>query len=90
LDPTPYAVSNFVDGKVDKVKTSMDIPWSGIPTNLYRSRHQADEIAPFLESLRRSARVKHNPLRITIVTSKYGEIRSLASLELLMETCDPS
>jgi 1-pyrroline-5-carboxylate dehydrogenase len=80
---TPYAVSNFVDGKWTKSKTSMNIPH---PTD--RDSHpiftvpdtQADEIAPFLESLRKVSKSgKHNPLKNNDRYVKYGEISRLVS-----------
>jgi 1-pyrroline-5-carboxylate dehydrogenase len=83
---TPYAVSNFVDGKWTKSKTSMDIPHP-----MDRDSHpiftvpdtQADEIAPFLESLRKVSKSgKHNPLKNNDRYVKYGEIARLVSFKL--------
>jgi 1-pyrroline-5-carboxylate dehydrogenase len=75
---TPYAVQNFVDGKWTKAKASMDIPHP-----MDKDSHpiftvpdtQADEIAPFLESLRKVSKSgKHNPLKNNDRYVKYGEI----------------
>jgi 1-pyrroline-5-carboxylate dehydrogenase len=88
---TPYAVSNFVDGKWAKAKTSMDIPH---PTD--RDSYpiftvpdtQADEIEPFLESLRKVSKSgKHNPLKNNDRYVKYGEItRKVSSSSMIYIT----
>jgi 1-pyrroline-5-carboxylate dehydrogenase len=85
---TPYAVQNFVDGKWTKAKTSMDIPHP-----MDKNSHpiftvpdtQADEITPFLESLRKVSKSgKHNPLKNNDRYVKYGEIARLVSLFTLI------
>lgn len=74
----PYAVSNIVGGKFTKTKSTMDIihpldkhayPIFTIPDT------QADEIEPFLESLRKCSKSGlHNPLKNPERYVQYGEI----------------
>jgi 1-pyrroline-5-carboxylate dehydrogenase len=74
----PYAVQNLVDGKWATSKSTMSIPHP-----LDRDAHpiftipdtQADELAPFYESLRKIPKSGvHNPLKNPDRYVQYGEI----------------
>jgi 1-pyrroline-5-carboxylate dehydrogenase len=77
-DPTPYAVSNLVDGKWTKAESAMTIPHP-----LDKNAHpiftipdtQVSELGPFYESLRKVPKSGlHNPLKNPERYVQYGEI----------------
>lgn len=74
----PYAVSNCVDGKWVKAKSTISIPHPlnrDAPSIFTVPDTQVDELSPFLESLRKVPKSgMHNPLKNPQRYVQYGEI----------------
>jgi len=85
---TPHDVANCVDGKWSKdTKQKMDIPHPldrDAPPLFTIPDTQADELGPFLKSLRKCPKTGlHNPLKNPERYVQYGEITRLVCYYLL-------